>query len=479
MSFLKPKLTPTQSVKPLFNVGMGMDIITGEYLLGLNGEYYLNGGIGYLNGVVGEANRFKSTILHNAVLTAMAHIMETHESSLSTYDTETNVHESRLTKLYKKFPIFANRNLFLEGVWTVTDKTIYPGEKWWSAVRTFMHDKITNRKSIMYTTPFYDRDGSTLVSVIAPTFNELDSLTKFDTSAITTIQDNFEIDEAGGNTMHMRNGLAKMRMLTELPFLSPTSGSYFSITAHITKEIIIPTGPIPQAPVKKLSTLKNGDKVKGVTDDFFYLMSACWQTVSANPLLNKTDKTPLYPRCAEDDVVGDLDLMEVTLRCLRSKTGLSGNQISVICSQSEGVLDDLTNFHNIKTSDMFGLSGGDRNYTLDIRPDVKLSRTTVRNKLATDPKLVRAMEITAQLCQITKYWKLKPEFKDILVTPKELYESIITQGYSWDDILTSRGWWTFDDDKHPTPHVSTYDLLRMGKGIFKHPRLKQNNGATK
>jgi uncharacterized protein YtpQ (UPF0354 family) len=61
------------------------------------------------------------------------------------------------------------------------------------------------------------------------------------------------------------------------------------------KDLNIATGPIPQAPVKKLQHLKNGDKIKGVTDQFFFLMSNCWHAYNASPLLNQSTKGPEYP----------------------------------------------------------------------------------------------------------------------------------------------------------------------------------------
>lgn len=171
----------------------------------------------------------------------------------------------------------------------------------------------------------------------------------------------------------------------------------------------------------------------------------------------------MYPRDSEDNMEGDTDLVCVTMTILRNKSGPSGLTTQVIYSQLEGLLPSLTEFHYVKENDRFGLQGNDRNYQMVLLPDVNLSRTTVRGKLDENPKLRRAVNITCELCQMHNYWHHAAE---LLCTPQELYEDLRKLGYDWDVLLNTRGWWTTDD--HPTPFLSTYDLLRMRKGLY-HP----------
>ena len=56
---------------------------------------------------------------------------------------------------------------------------------------------------------------------------------------------------------------------------------------------------------------------------------------------------------------------------------------------------------------------------------------------------------------------------DLLCTPLELYEDLKKLGYDWDQLLNTRGWWTVNNDKHPVPFLSTYDLLMMRKEKYK------------
>jgi hypothetical protein len=139
-------------------------------------------------------------------------------------------------------------------------------------------------------------------------------------------------------------------------------------------------------------------------------------------------------------------------------------------SQQEGVHGPLSEFHYCKVNDRFGIDGTLQHYSLDLMPDVKLSRTTVRGKLDSDPKLRRAMNITSEMLQMRQLWDDVPE--DVMCTPKQLYEDIKKLGYDWDVLLNTRGWWTCDNDKHPIPYLSTMDLLQMRVGNYKPYWLK-------
>ena len=149
---------------------------------------------------------------------------------------------------------------------------------------------------------------------------------------------------------------------------------------------------------------------------------------------------------------------------LRSKSGPTGLPFELVISQSEGVHVGLTEFNYIRSMDRFGLGGHDRSYYLELLPEVALSRTTIRGKIDSNPRLQRALEITSELCQITHLWHDVP--KDKLCTPKQLYEDIKAKGYDWDELLDTRAWWTFDDYDHPIKRLTTMDLLNMRLGEY-------------
>lgn len=462
-NLLKQNFEQIPTVKLLLNIGCLFDVPNGTFVKGKYGEHILNGGLGMMSGIAGIGNSFKSTILHYQMLSAADKIASITPTSMSTYDTEVNVHLDRLYKLTNRFDSFKDRNILEDGTWVVSDKTVYLGNEWYEKLKEFLDSKKNNIKALTVETPFIDRNGELLKTII-PTFSEVDSFSEFETASASKMQEDNEIGESGQNTLHMKLGAAKTQFLMDIPNRLASSNHYMLTTAQQGKDIAMATGPMPSAPIKKLQYLKNGDKLKGVTDKYFFLQSSLYHAYNASPLLNQSTKGPEYPKNPDDNRPMDMDLNIVSLRQLRSKSGASGNVLDILVSQTEGVLPSLSEFHFIKTYDRFGLSGSLHNYNLDLLPDVKLSRTTIRNKIDNDPKLRRALNITAELGQMHLHMRY---LEDLLCTPKELYDDLIKLGYDWDTLFNTRGWWTINNDKHPLSFLSTYDLLMMRKEKYK------------
>lgn len=451
---LRPNFAKVPNIKFSYNVNSLFDIPTGTYVLGKYNEHILNGGLGNITAFCGIGNSFKSTTMHWMMLTAMSRF---NQSTASTYDTEINISEERLKDLARNIIELNGEDVIENGRWTITDKTAYFGNEWFEKLKEYMDAKIANAKKITVESPFLDRDGKTLLPMIIPTFTELDSLTKFNTKNSNSMQEDNELGDSGANTLYMKEGQAKKQMISYLPKPVQQSNNYMLITAHIGKTI--PMDP-RAAPVKKLQFLKNNDTLKGVTDDFTFLTTNCWQCQNATPLINDSTKGPEYPRHSSDNMKGDTDLFLVTVIQLRSKTGPTGLVMQIIVSQQDGVLPGLTEFHYIKTNDRYGLTGSLQNYSLDLLPEVKLSRTSVRGKLNNDPLLRRAVTITSEMCQMKYLWHDLPE--GLLITPAELRQRLTEKGYDVDWLLANtRGWWTYNNDKQPIPFLSTMDMLRM------------------
>jgi len=468
-SLLKNTITPAKAIKPMINIGALLDIPTGDYEFGIHGESILNGGLGNITGIAGIGNNFKSTILHYQALSALYKISMSTYTNLSTYDTESNIHEGRLKTLAQMF--FKDRDIFQEGLWLVTDSTIYSGNAWYEEFRKYLANKINNKKELMVDYPFLDRDGKTLLRDLIPTFTEIDSLSEFKTDDILEMQDKNQIGESGANTLHMRLGLAKTRILMDLPDRVSAAGNRVLITAHMGKDVPIQQGPIPTPANKQLSYLKNNDKIVGVGSKFFYSMSNLWHAYNAAPLINTSSRGEEYPEDSNNPKIDSKDLNRVMLRQLRSKSGKTGITLELIVSQSQGVLPTLTEFHYIKSMNRFGLSGNNVNYHLDLYPDLNLTRPTIRSKINSDPKLCRAINITSELLQIIEYLPSQ-KYQDLLCTPNELYNDLKELGYDWNILLETRGWWTINNDEVDPPFLSTMDLLRMRKKLYRPFWLK-------
>lgn len=479
---LRNNLVAAPNVKLLINIGALMDIPTGFFVKGIYGETIILGGLGNLTGMTGIGNSFKSTIMHYMMLSAASRLYSTTgECIMDTYDTETNIHEERLRALTYSFEAFKERDILNDGTWTITDKTVYPGDKWFEQKKEFMKNKVENAAKLSFETPFLSRDKVTRLSVIHPTFSEVDSLSQFETTDVGKILDENELGQAGGNTVYMRSGLAKNRLMMELPALAASSYNFTLLSAHLGKEINMASGPYAPPPTKKLQHMNAGDKIKGVSDNFYFLTTAFWQTKSVSKMINRDSNgtlTPKYPRDSTDKDVGDCDLNVVSVLLLRSKAGPSGIVLEIVVSQTEGVLPSLTEFHFLKENDNFGFIGNAQNYQLELYPDCKLNRSVIRSKIDNDVKLQRALNITSELCQIKQHNR-----ELVIPSMKELYDSVKANGYDWDTILgTTRGWWTLNNESHPLYFLSSLDIVKMAKSKdasdYYHPYWLESDCVT-
>lgn len=453
----KPAFTPVDS-KILYNVGAMMDLPTGKYTRGLKGEAIVNGGFGALMAIVGKPNVFKSTIAHYCTLSAASKVMSGgYAPYINTYDTETNVHMDRMLFFTQQFDEFKGQDIIESGMWSITDINKHMGNEWFKILKDFLKsEKLKNPKNCTLDTPFIDKKGQPITTLF-PTFGEVDSLTKFFTADVEDIQNKNELGESAGNMIFARAGLGKAKLLMELPILCNSAAHYTVVTAHVGQENTMGLQP-HQVPTKKLQHMRQGEKIKGAPDDFFFLTNALWQATSSTLLNNDTTKGPEYPKVRGADDKGSTDLNLVKLKLLRNKSGPSGHSIDLVISQTEGVLPTLSEFHALKESGMYGIDGKTvGSFRMQLYPNLHLGRTTIREAIDTDPKLRRAIKITADFMQIKQLCKDLPlQVPDL----KLLYEKLDKQ-YGWDTILNTRDYWTFNQYEHAIPFLSTLDILEM------------------
>lgn len=457
---MRPGFVSAPKIKPMINIGACLDIPTGHWLLGKHNESILNGGLGLLTGIAAIGNNFKTTLMDYMMLSAMDKIISVAPTNAATYDTEMNRHLPRMMKLAEQFPNLMAHNIFDDDTWLLTDATRYFANEMYEILKQYLKDKIANESKTLYETPFIDPDTGELFKMMPPTFFEVDSFSAFETEDVAKIKDDNELGDSGANTVHMRQGLAKMRFVTDIPKIAARANHYVLLTAHVGKTVQIASGPFAAPPEKKLNYLKHGDKLKGVSDAFFFLMSNCWHSFNATPLIIQKTKEPEYPADNDDNRSDDVDLNTVSLRQLRGKAGMTGIVIEVVVSQSLGVMPTLTEFHYLRKNERYGMSGSLQTYALDILPDVKISRPTIRAKIDENPRLRRAINITSEILQMHRYMRqtIDPQ---LLCDPKTLFNDLSNMGWNMDMLLDTRGWWTLNNDKHPVPYLSSMDLLRM------------------
>lgn len=465
---IEEKVLPKVSI----NIGALLDVPTSVIITGAKGESIYNGGLGPITAIVGTGNNFKSTIMHYMMLSAANRVFESTPTQMISYDTEMNMSLERLETLADKFDHIPKNPIQGDSrAWTLTDKSLVAGNDWAVKINKYIDEKQKDKGSQSTYTPFRDPYTKKELSMPTPTFVEIDSLSEFEAKSSMDMLSK-DLDSSETNTFAMKQGLFKSKFLSTVPGLAISSNTFFLITAQLGEKNEMKSGPAMfQQPFKNLQYLKQGEHIKGVSPKFFFLTHNAWYAHTAKLLINSGTNLPEFPLDSSDNQRTDLNIVKLTQ--LRGKNGPSGFTLSLVVSQTEGVLPSLTEFYHIKENGKFGIDGNDRSYHLDLYPDVNLSRTTVRSKLNTDPLLRRAVNITSELLQIDMFHK-QIALQGLMCSPKELYEDIKKLGYDWNVLLNTRGYWTIDQYTNPVPYLSTVDLLRMRKGLYEPYWLKKD-----
>lgn len=458
-------ITEKTNTKLLINIGALFDVPTASIVTGKKGEAIFNGGLGQVTAIMGAGNNYKSTILHYQMLSAASKIAATTDTAMTTYDTEVNISLDRLEDLASKFDTLPKNPIMSDNpTWSVTDKSMVSANDWAVSINKYAEAKAKEKKIIQKFEAFTDPYSKNVLELPTPTFVEIDSLTEFEASSTMDMLTN-DLDSSDTNTYAMKQGAFKTKFLSTLPRLTNSSNTFVLMTAHIGEKINMATGPaVYQQPTRKLQYLKGGDTIKGVSSKFTFLLNNAWFAHTASLLNNKTTKLPEYPRNKNDVTTTDLNTVKLTQ--LRSKSGPSGYTLEIVVSQTEGVLPTLTEFHFIKESDRFGLTGNNVHYQIALLPEVTLNRNNVRENIDKNNKLRRAINITSELLQLNIFHNVRLDTEGINCTPEELYKDIKELGYDWDVLLNTRGYWVIDQYENKIPYLNTIDLLRMRKGTY-------------
>lgn len=454
------KIRQAPMLRPMMNIGGLCDISTGSYYVGKDGELVLQGGLSHVTMVVGKGNTFKTVFLLFMMLSALNRYRNTFGI---VYDTEVSMVISRIQNLIVRLSNLAGKDIQKEGIVSLTSKVEYSGNEYYAMLKEIADDRFDNQKELMVTTPFLDENGKN-IKVMSPMMSLIDSFSQFSTDGAADFQEQ-AIGSSKRNMEAMRDSHAKDQLVRELPVLTAKNNVYVMMSAHLGKQHSLDGAP----PSKVMHFLKQGFKIKNVTEKVEFLINNMWGITGATNLLNN-DKMPEYPLENKHAVKGDTDLMEITGFLIRSKHGRSGFPLSWVVSQSQGFMEELTDFHHCKTNGRFGMGGNLVTYHMELLPEVNLSRTTVRRKIDEVPELARVLKFTSELHQIQTYWAdtNPPEWME--VTPKSLYEGLKAKGYDWKRLLDTRGHWVpLEHEKGEKPYLSTGDLINMLHGKY-HPK---------
>lgn len=444
------------------NVGGTIDIPTGRWHHGEYGESIMNGGVTLYEGVSGKANNFKTTIVADFV----AIILERYtnmQSSCTWSDQEETSDMGRIASIIvqkKGFDVFADDPMAIYdlGYITVTDKGSMPSNKWWEGIRNFVDAKVKN-KSLMMDSEFADRHGKP-ISFLLPSVSVIDSISELEGEDVMAIRDKTEIGQKEANMLYMHQGRGKDRLIREAQTVASRGNHFMLMTAQWGEDKAdIGASPMSGPKAKKMNTIRQGEKIRGVPDSFLYLPQHVWLINGSENLKDDSRSNAEFP-LDFDSSVENLDLWRCPTSMIRSKTGLSAFSLDLIVSQKRGFQPTLTEFFNIfRRKKRYGIDGAGQHYSLDLYPELKLQRTEIRTKIDTDPLLRRAINITSEISQIGDY---DVHWSSRIPTMKDLRKKLEADGYDWNILLQTRGWFTFKEFKpFCDPFLSSMDILKM------------------
>jgi hypothetical protein len=262
----------------------------------------------------------------------------------------------------------------------------------------------------------------------------------------------------------MFEGRVKKRLLSSMVVWARKYGMNFFLTAHIgDKKDIDQYHPT----VKQNQWINGQDKIKAVGNNFEYLPNLSFQCLKPDPLIDKATKTAYYPS-GRDNLNPELpdadsvDINKTGLKILRCKTNMTGITIPMVMSQHYGLQKDLSNYEYLVDAKDYGFTmKGYNRYTV-LEPDVLLHRksirTTVKNRYTTS----RALELLQQLSWVNRYWNMTGYDFTLPTTPEGFVDRILSSDkLSLDDVLESRGYWTYDNDKNRRRYLSLFDICEM------------------
>ena len=470
------KFKPAPEFRPSFNIGAGMDLPVAEFYKGRHGEYIMNGGFGSLMAYSGPGNSNKSTASDFAHIQVMDRLLHTCPTSYSKYDTEETATTKRVETLAKNTLYLKDvPDIVSAGLYLLTNRSTMTGEDYYGTWKAGLESKLKDKLPLQKT-PFITRSGENF-EMLPPSLDSIDSITDFTTSNTDEMLTKHELGDSKQNRVFMVQGRDKSSMLIEMPVYTSKYYDYMTITTHVGKKgQDMSSGPAK--PHSKSNThMKADERIKGLTEKVYYMFSAYWMTSVSRTYWQDGTKLIRYPKTPESIIENDTDLQTTDITLIRAKAGAgSGTRITLVVSQKEGVIPYLTELDYCRENDNFGILGNATTWALELLPDIKMTRNTARSKFDADYKLVRAMNITSEICQCLRYFKtIYPWIPDNMT---EIIEGVKKNGYDIDFLLeNTRGWWTLNEEKHPLKYLCFLDFVRMGLGTY-HPYWLEDDKKT-
>jgi hypothetical protein len=451
--------------RPYINSGGPLDIVNGKFIPAVGDGWALSGGCGASTAAIGGPNTFKSTLNNGTAVNAMARFPG---AEFLLYDSEYAVSDKgRLAGFSDRYlddPVKRAAHLKdLESRITVLDPTSEKAESldaFFDEMKTIRDEKIAHHKDWEVETEILDLDTMKPYRMLMPTFIGIDSWTeaKVRQLEVRNEEHTANTEMSAQRMIHMEEGWQKSRLMRQLPYICSKGGLYSFITGHMGKK-----QSLDGRPVKKDMTYMGQDETtKAMGPKFNFLMSTIWKIDNAMRMTDKNDpRNSEYP--SESGVAGN-ELQKLMITLARCKNAPSGAQTQAIASQRVGINPGLSYYDYLRNNKYFGL-GAPNKVRNPILGDMNIGRTKIFDAV-NDYKVSRALELTYQLYVIQSTWTLLGQPVDYSISIEKFAEMLNQSTYATDDILNSRGWWTYTDAKEERPFLTLPDIIGMLTGTF-------------
>lgn len=458
--------------RPYINTGGPLDIINGKFIPGVNGQYILSGGLGLTTATIATANKFKSSLQNSSAINALARFPD---AEFYNYDSEyaaldkkrlANMSDLYLDEPEKRVAHIAD----LEDRIHLFDPTTDAGDSldaWFDFMKENIRDnKIKHHKEYEVETEILDLDTGKPYRMLLPTFVGIDSWTEAPVKQLNVRNEEFtaETDTSKQRTIFMEEGLKKAQLMRQLPSICAKGGINVLMTGHLGKKFSIDGKPV----AKDMMHMGQDETVKAMGPKFYFLMSSIFKISNTTALMDKADRRESeYP---SSEHVSGTELQELNVSLTRSKNAPSGSTTQLVSSQGRGILPGLSYYNYLRNNKYFGL-GSPNKVRNPLLGELNIGRTKIFD-LSSEYKNRRALELTYQLYVIQSTWSMMGQPVDYSISVEQFVEKLHTSAIGVDDILNTRGWWTYTDAKVDREYLSLPDALSIIAGTYKPKFLK-------
>ena len=453
-NLVDPADAPSKAPSINFNTDSMFDLLTGDVRRGFDGKWYINGGLGpAVCGGLGRPGMFKSTFATSLAMRMSA----LYGSQMAIFDSEDAVSRGRerILRMAGQYKDAVNDDYVL----LFDAKNEYDLESIREKIYEIGERKKAAGKDALITTPFVDSKDSSRIRTLSPNVIIIDSYTEcFSREEESFISDK-GIDDSKAKTMFMLDANKKTVILRNLTRYAAQYNIELIVTAHYgTKLNLDPYAPAP----KVLQYGSQNEAPKGVGSKFLFLTSPQFLINGCTKLQDEA-KACKY-RLGEN--TSPTDLSELLVLIQRCKNNASGLTHPFVISQDNGLLTDASDYSYLRnTGKGFSMTGNNINHQSMFLPDVTMTRNSFRGICQKDKRLIRALQLGAQLLYIQSNWNTAGWPFPIKVEPKALVDALMSDKdkMSMDRILASRGYWLPDELITPdTPEfMSIFDILEF------------------